>query len=349
MEKSKIAAVIVTFNRKQLLLECLNALRSQTYQLDAIIIIDGPSTDGTPETLLENNYINELPPAEHDIYSWNTINNFLCRVDEELLIHYIKIYEDVGGSGGFHEGVKYAYEKGYNWIWLMDDDAEPTKDALKNLIKYINLPNTLALASTVRGLDGEVSGFHRGTFSFNKYFPSMQDPLDNAIYHNNKPIKIDFASFVGLLIKSDVIKIIGYPNKNFFIHNDDVEYCLRMIKNGQIYLVPNSIVVHKEKLERSYTTRKDILGKNRHIISYAKLWKIYYGKRNLAYLGNKYSKNRAAFLTNLIVDWIKSIVIITLFNDFKIKRIHFISSAYRDGLQGIFDNEKPKRILYGRK
>lgn len=60
----KISAVVVTFNRKKLLLECLNALRNQTYPLDAIFIIDGPSTDGTPEALLECGYIKELPPKK---------------------------------------------------------------------------------------------------------------------------------------------------------------------------------------------------------------------------------------------------------------------------------------------
>ncbi|MEM3449462.1 MAG: glycosyltransferase [Nitrososphaerota archaeon] len=61
MNEVKIAAVVVTFNRKDLLVECLNALVSQTGKLDTIFIIDGPSTSGTSEALLKYGYINELP------------------------------------------------------------------------------------------------------------------------------------------------------------------------------------------------------------------------------------------------------------------------------------------------
>ena len=65
--KNKIAAIVVTFNRKELLLECIHSLINQTYCLDTIFIIDGPSTDGTPEHLLECNLITELPPDVNNI------------------------------------------------------------------------------------------------------------------------------------------------------------------------------------------------------------------------------------------------------------------------------------------
>jgi len=356
MEKSKIAAVVVTFNRKQLLLECLNALRDQTYQLDAIFIIDGPSTDGTAEALLENNYINELPPDIYHEYSWNNVSIISYQADKNLLIHYIRIYEDIGGSGGFYEGVKHAYEEGYNWIWLMDDDAEPMKNALEELIKYANLPDAVALTPMVKKASGEISKFHRGTFSFKRYYPSMQEPLDKAAYVKNEPVKIDFASFVGPLIKRDAIKEAGYPNKEFFIHHDDVEYCLRLNKIGQLYLVPSSIIIHKENSTTSNAAKNGIKGRikqrisyNKQRIPYTKIWKSYYGKRNLAYLGNIYSTNKARFFIDLIMSWTLNIISITLFDDNKLNRVRFVNSAYLDGLRGIFDNEKPKRILYGKK
>jgi len=346
MKKSKVAAVVVTFNRKQLLLECLNALRSQTYQLDAIFVIDGPSTDGTPEALLDNNYIYELPPKEYHRYSWNTVNVNFCQEDKGPLIHYIRIYDDIGGSGGFYEGVKHAYEEGYTWIWLMDDDAEPMKNALEELMKYANLSEAIALTSTIKNSIDEVSTFHRGTFPFNRYFPSMQEPLDKAAYIKNEPVKIDFASFVGPLIKRDAIREVGYPNRDFFIHHDDVEYCLRLIKIGQLYLVPNSIIIHKENLVTSDATKKGIKSKIKQRIPYSKLWRTYYGKRNLAYLGKIYSTNKVIFLIDLIKAWTLNVISITLFDDNKFNRIRFVNSAYLDGLRGRFDNEKPKRILY---
>ncbi|MEN3014688.1 MAG: glycosyltransferase, partial [bacterium] len=120
-----ICAVVVTYNRKHLLLECLEAIRKQTRPVQAIYIIDNHSIDGTPELLLEKGYINQLPPPvltepwEIELSISNQTNS------EPIEIHYIRMHENTGGAGGFHEGLKRAYEKGYDWFWLMDDDVEP--------------------------------------------------------------------------------------------------------------------------------------------------------------------------------------------------------------------------------
>jgi len=109
-QKEKIAAVVVTYNRKDLLKECLDALLNQTRPLDSIILIDNASTDGTPEFLKEKGYL------------------------DNPKIDYVRLPENTGGAGGFHEGVKRGYEKGYDWLWLMDDDALPEKSSLNNLL-----------------------------------------------------------------------------------------------------------------------------------------------------------------------------------------------------------------------
>ncbi len=104
--KETVCAVVVTYNRKHLLLECLEAIRRRTRQVDGIYIIDNASDDGTPELLKENGYIPELPPfnlsepyeIEHrinNLVDGNTINVF-----------YVRMPENTGGAGGFYEKVR---------------------------------------------------------------------------------------------------------------------------------------------------------------------------------------------------------------------------------------------------
>ncbi|MDD3887324.1 MAG: glycosyltransferase family 2 protein [Patescibacteria group bacterium] len=100
----KICAVVVTFNRKKLLAECLTALQNQTRKLDSIIVIDNASNDGTDE-MIKNNFKG---------------------------IIYKKLAENTGGAGGFYEGLKIAYKAGFDWIWGMDDDAIADLNACKN-------------------------------------------------------------------------------------------------------------------------------------------------------------------------------------------------------------------------
>ena len=106
-QKNRIAAVVVTYNRKELLRECIEALLVQSMNQLDILLIDNASTDGTYE------YVEDLVMENDTIYYMNTGSN-------------------LGGAGGFHYGLKEAYNRGYDYMWIMDDDTIATPDALKN-------------------------------------------------------------------------------------------------------------------------------------------------------------------------------------------------------------------------
>ncbi len=343
----KIASIVVTFNRKKLLLECLNSLRSQTHPPDAIFIVDGPSTDGTPESLLECGFIKKLPPTRHRGCSWETENTIYSPNGKPIKIHYIRIYKDVGGSGGFYEGVKRAYKAGYDWVWLMDDDAEPKEDALEKLVKYINLPSAAALACLKVDENGKFIG-HRGRFNFRDPSKHIVKSIKEEDYENREYAEIDHASFVGILVSSKAIKKIGFPEKRFFIYCDDVEYCLRLRRVGKIYLIPSSIIVHKEEMKKNKSIKKQFLNRTLYRDPYEKFWKRYYEIRNLTYLWKIYSRNKLIFIVGLLKRYFRDIGKVILFDDHKLRRMLFVTLAYMDGVRGIFDNEKPKRILYRR-
>ena len=131
-ETGKIAAVVVTYNRYSLLTECINALKCQTYSLFDILIIDNASTDGTGEKLKEF-------------------------VDQGS-IQYFNTGSNIGGAGGFNYGIRTAYELGYDYFWLMDDDTIPSETALEQLLKAkkILCDDFGFLCSNVLWTDGSV-------------------------------------------------------------------------------------------------------------------------------------------------------------------------------------------------
>src|SRR3954447_15177950 len=102
----RVCAVVVTYNRVELLRECLTALEAQTRPLDRILVIDNKSTDGTAEMVRS-----EHPGVE-----------------------LVELPENRGGAGGFYEGTRRAYDDGYDWLWLMDDDTIPNATALEKLL-----------------------------------------------------------------------------------------------------------------------------------------------------------------------------------------------------------------------
>ncbi len=226
-----VAVVIVTFNRINLLKECINNALNQKKVDTELVVVNNKSTDGTFE------YLEGL---------------------HNRRVHCIHERENIGGAGGFHDGVKYAFEQtNCDWILLIDDDAMIDEEYLFNLSTNI-VPNFLAYAGVVK-VGSSIDLSHR----------LMQSEGQVPVEAYRKDTFIcDIATFCGLMISRELVKKIGYPRKDFFIWHDDTEYCYRMFRVTRILVVTNSILNHK-------TTINNI---NNCIVR--DNWKWYYGFRN---------------------------------------------------------------------
>ncbi len=214
MPEIKVVAVVVTYNRLDLLKENINALLAQKYNDFDIMIIDNASTDGTEK------YVRSI---------------------ENKKINYINTGSNLGGAGGFSFGVRKAIEKGYDFAWLMDDDTIPAYDALDSFIKKTDKFNGefSYLASVVRWKDGQLC-------EMNKQYLSQE--WENEIdMMRNKLIPVNSSSFVSFYVDLNIAKKVGLPQKDFFIYGDDWEYSLRLSSVKPGYLDLDSEVVHKMK------------------------------------------------------------------------------------------------------
>lgn len=216
-----IAAVVVTYNRKDLLLECIGCLRAQDFSaapqapettLD-ILVIDNASTDGTAEA---------LAPliSEGAIHYWNTGAN-------------------LGGAGGFNFGMRTAVEEGYDYVWVMDDDCMPHPDTLLGFLSAdAELDGAYGFLSSVcRWIDGSICTMntqrHPLTTNITDFSPALQPAT--------------LASFVSLFVPARVIRELGLPIKDFFIWSDDWEFTRRVSRRYPCYVVGTSVVTHKSK------------------------------------------------------------------------------------------------------
>src|SRR5919199_5119307 len=107
---ARVVAVVVTYNRKAMLAECLRALGAQTHPLAAVVLVDNASTDGTEAHVAATGAAAGLD------------------------VRYVRLARNGGGAEGFHYGVKHALALAGDWLWLMDDDCEPDEDCLRRLL-----------------------------------------------------------------------------------------------------------------------------------------------------------------------------------------------------------------------
>ena len=209
----KVVAVVVTYNRKELLKECINALLDQEYKNLDVLVVDNASTDGTKE------------------YIKTELKN--------KRIHYVNTGSNLGGAGGFNFGLKEAYKMGYDYYWIMDDDCISHKDSLTKLLEADKKLNGEYgfLSSKVLWKDDSICKMNIQKRNLIKKVKDWDKNFQSII----------MATFVSFFIKKETVEEFGLPIKEFFIWSDDFEYSRRISRKNKCYFISDSVVSHKSK------------------------------------------------------------------------------------------------------
>ena len=222
----RVTAVVVTYNRKQLLKECISGLLGQNTQAQLeILIIDNASNDGTRD------YIDDLVDG-------NTVR-------------YINTGNNLGGAGGFEYGIRAAVKDNCDYIWIMDDDTIPSETALEELV---NAAKELApfgfLSSKALWTDGSIC-----TMNVQRKDIARKLPLSAF---DKRIIPVQYATFVSLFFTKEIVLEAGAPIGEFFIWGDDWEYTRRLSKKYPSYVITDSLVTHKTQHNQGCDISNDV-------------------------------------------------------------------------------------------
>lgn len=240
--------MVVTYNRKELLERCLNAILTQKHPIEQVLIVDNASTDGTEEHL--------------------SLSGFL----RDNRVRYVRLQENIGGAGGFNFGLRMVANLGVDYVWIMDDDTIPNADALAALVESATCTN-------------DRLGFVCSKVIWNTGDPHLMNipvikPIINGYAFNCiekfNCLLIEACSFVSVIISREAIKAVGLPIKDMFIWADDIEYTTRITRAGFLGAYCNhSIVLHAtmENYKTDIFTDKT-----------ANLWRYRFGIRNNLYI-----------------------------------------------------------------
>lgn len=258
----RILIIIVTWNKQQYVLDLLQSLSHIQVKADLdIVVIDNASEDNTVK-LLKQQHPN---------------------------VHLICNSENVGGTGGFNTGLAYAFdqpEDKYQYLWLLDNDVVVHQQALQALLTTLQQNDDIAVAgSTMMQLDypwriNEMGAFidkAGGLLVLNRHHEEINtwkgqdvdtllktDPdLSKALLHCQPTMDVDYVAAASLLIRAEVAKDIGLW-RDYFIHFDDVEWCLRIREAGhRVVVSAKSLIWHLSAAAKVPT------------------WLLYYDNRNL--------------------------------------------------------------------
>ena len=245
-----LAAVIVTYNRKELLGNNIRMLLKQTLPFDRIFIVDNCSTDGTYDYLIQQGWMDEGPFV------------------------YVKTASNIGGAGGFYTGTKAAFEAGADWIVLMDDDGAAADERTFALL--FQAARKLYAKNRKLFVNALVQQGELLSFKIDRMY-SVEEALAAA---REGIIEGAANPFNGTMLSRELVEAIGYPNPDFFIKGDEVNYKQRAFDAGaHVVTVVDARYIHP----RPDTQEKTVLGKKVPFFVEAP-WKEYYAARNFTYM-----------------------------------------------------------------
>ncbi len=213
----RVAVVIINWNCWRDTEPCLKSLRGLDYPDYRVVVVDNASQDGSPDLIARN-----FPEVK-----------------------LIRNTENLGTAGGNNTGMRWALENGYDYIWLFNNDADCPPDTLSLLVEEMEKDAALGLAAPVL--------YDHHDHSHLQNCGSRYDFADYRLRHIEslellKTVPSDELWLWGtaLLIKSALIREIGFYEENLFVYNDDMEFCWRAIRAGyHARIIERASVFHK--------------------------------------------------------------------------------------------------------
>ncbi len=248
MKNKKAAIIIVNWNGKKLLKNCLNSVFKQTYRNFEVYFVDNGSIDGSSDFVKSN-----FPKVK-----------------------VIQLDKNYGFAKGNNEGIKKAFkDKLVQYIVCLNNDTIVDKNWLKELVKTAEKDEKIGQVQSKVLLSDKKTIHSVGVRILKDFASENIGFLEKDIRQYEKDREIDSAIGCSILIKRKVLEKIGLFDEHFFSYKEDDDLSLRVKKLGyKIFYANKSVVYHihsftfkpKSNIKLYYNERNRLL----NLITYGK-------------------------------------------------------------------------------
>jgi dTDP-4-dehydrorhamnose reductase len=215
----EIHALVITYNRRELLMRCIAALKAQSVPLKSIVIIDNGSTDDTQSALKALN---------------------------DPVIDHVRLDPNIGPAKGFHYGIDYVFAKRrMPWVWIMDDDVIPAPNALEELVtayhKNFKSPEEVGFLVS-QSVDAQ--GRANNVPTIDTRARKLGECANWGYYLDQGMVSVRTAPLSALLMPLSTYDTFGNLNRDFIVWGEDTELTFRITEHRPGLLVGKSKILH---------------------------------------------------------------------------------------------------------
>lgn len=268
----RVAAVVVNYNGKEITLQAVESLRKMTYPAFDLIVLDNASTDGSPEALAR-----AFPDLKQ------------LRVDVNR-----------GSSSGYAAGFRWAFENGYDYVLLLNNDIEVEPDLLDRLVEVAESDRQIGVVGPKCYFHGDRQRLWSagGKLRFRESITHERGygEIDRGQY--DRDAEVDYVNGCAILIKCSAAEAAGTWDPIFFICVDDADFCTRAKRKGFRCVYAHRAVLYHMV---AYTTGGYSPGRNFQFGRSSALYVRRYGRpwNWLSFLGFSFAAFAVAWLREL--------------------------------------------------
>ncbi len=231
-DSPKVSTIKINHNAGQLLCECIAAALDQ---VDQVVLVDNASTENSIKSVIKH-----------------------FATDTRLKVIYCST--NVGFATGCNLGVSEATEKN---ILFINPDCILQPNSVKTMLKGLHSNDNVGMVSgLLMNPDGTEQGGGRravptpwrtfvrtfGLYKFEKRWPSL---FSDFYLHKQplpkQPIEVEAVSGACMLVKREAMDDVGFWDESYFLHCEDLDWCMRFRQNGwRILFVPDAPLVHHQ-------------------------------------------------------------------------------------------------------
>jgi GT2 family glycosyltransferase len=227
----KVIVVVLSFNSKKYIKECLDSLVLQKGV--EVVVVEGGSTDGSKEYLREN--FNKLK--------------------------LIEIKKNLGYAGGNNVGLQYALDNKADYVWIVNPDIVVAPGALEEMTKIMESDDKVAVVAPkiyfAAGYEFHKDKYKKKDLGRVIWYAGAENDWDNVFARHfgidqvdkgqfDKETEVGYASGSSMLLRADVLQKTGLIDERYFLYYEENDLCQRIKSIGyKLMYAPKSIAWHK--------------------------------------------------------------------------------------------------------
>lgn len=221
-----VYVLVLNWNGWQDTVKCIESLKFLTYPNYEIVVLDNASTNDSVARI--------------------------CKAHPDVLL--IETGANLGFAGGNNIGIRYALERGAEYIWLLNNDTIVSPDALTAMIE-------VAESDPKIGAVGSVLYYMNQPEKIQAWGGGRVNLITGRSRHLLALGDLHYITGASMLLRKEALEQVGLLDEGFFMYWEDTDLSFRLLQKGwRLAVAPNSRVLHKESASaKKGSAQQDIL------------------------------------------------------------------------------------------